>query len=125
MVRLAKRRRSLDELRLRLLQQGEQIAPPCRRKLTRLATSLRVAARSGRLTAHHQQRFAYLDGALRAFNPRAALARGYSIIRSSTTGRALNSSVGVVVGEHLEVVLAEGGLDVVVEQVQEHTEGRR
>ena len=48
---------------------------------------------------------------------RAALRRGYGIVRRAD-GVALRSAVGVQVGEGLEVLLAEGALEVRVEQVK-------
>ena len=50
-------------------------------------------------------------------SPRAALRRGYGIVRRAD-GVALRSAVGVQVGEGLEVLLAEGALEVRVEQVK-------
>ncbi len=90
MHRLALRQRALAKLRARLMRRGEW------------------------LTRQHSERLIRLDGMLRALNPTAALARGYSILRDPATGAAVVDAHAVADGQALEVLLARGTLDVEV-----------
>lgn len=64
-------------------------------------------------------RYARSATALRVLDPRAALGRGYAIVRAGPDGVALRRSTDVQPGETVSVVLAAGGLDCAVQTVHE------
>jgi exodeoxyribonuclease VII large subunit len=53
---------------------------------------------------------------LQALSPRATLGRGYAIVRAGTV--ALRDSATVAVGDRVEIELATGGLEALVEEVR-------
>ena len=114
MHRLALRQRALAGLRARLLRRGEALAGLPRQRLIRLETRLQGLGRSGRLMVDRRRRLERLDGTLRALSPTAALARGYSIVRDPSTGATIVDAASVTEGQGLEVLLAQGRLDVAV-----------
>ncbi|MBM4343272.1 MAG: exodeoxyribonuclease VII large subunit [Deltaproteobacteria bacterium] len=69
-----------------------------------------------RTLERRRQRIAQLTGVLRALSPRAALGRGYAIVRRPD-GTAVGSVAGVQVADHLELLLCDGSLGVQVEAV--------
>lgn len=116
--RLAARRRLLTELNARLHRRAALITGPRRQRLIRLSATLAAAGHSGRLTAERRQRLARLDATLRALSPRAALERGYAILRRPATGRALTRAGDAEPGELFDVLLGQGSLKVRVEQIE-------
>ena len=56
------------------------------------------------------------DGVLHAMNPTAILQRGYSITRTVPLGQIVTNSNTIVAGQLLEIQLANGQIDVVVQK---------
>jgi len=92
-LRLAQQQRRLDGLRMRLQRQGQP------------------------LLERRRQELAHKTAVLQAMSPRAALGRGYGIVRRPD-GAALASVDGVRPGARIEVLLADGSLDCLVEAVR-------
>ena len=92
--RLAQQQRRLDGLQGRLGRQAEVMVQRRRDGLERKSAILE------------------------AMNPRAALRRGYGILRQAGTGQALQSVAGVLPGTAIEVLLGDGALDCRVETVR-------
>lgn len=91
--RLDAQRRRLDALSARLLRQGEAIVQRRRDRLERVTQ------------------------VLQAISPRAALQRGFGIVRRPD-GSTLHATAGVHAGDVVEVLLHDGALDVRVEAVR-------
>ncbi len=92
--RLGQQQRNLDALQSRLAHLGAALLQRRRERLTRAT------------------------GLLQALSPRAALGRGYGIVRRAGSGKALQSVAGVAVGAVIEVLLHDGALDCTVDGVQ-------
>lgn len=109
--------RLLGQLRQRL-----NAAHPLRRlgqqqrKLDALQNKL--AHLGAALLQRRLERLRRATGLLQALSPRAALGRGYSIVRRAGSGEALQSVAGVAVGAVVEVLLHDGALDCTVNGVQ-------
>ena len=63
-----------------------------------------------------EQRFNAAQGLLRAMNPAAVLERGYSITRTVPQGKVVSDAATVSGGQPLEIQLARGRLEVVVQE---------
>ena len=114
MHRLALRQRNLAKLHGRLLRRGEALSSRPQRRLIHLETRLQSLGQGGRLLAERRRRLERLNDTLRALSPKAALARGYGIVRDPQTGAAVVDASAVADGQGLEVLLARGALEVVV-----------
>ncbi|MEE2643811.1 MAG: exodeoxyribonuclease VII large subunit [Myxococcota bacterium] len=123
---LAERRLQAARDRLRDLEVRLHRHDPLRRhealkaKLTGLTD--RLVGAPAVILRERAQRLEVLDRALHALSPLAILNRGYSLARHD--GHLLKNAAEVSVGDHLELVLAEGRLRVRVEEViaPEHTQ---
>jgi exodeoxyribonuclease VII large subunit len=91
--RLDAQRRRLDALAARLVRQGEGLVERRRERLDRVTQ------------------------VLQAMSPRAALQRGFGIVRRQD-GSTLHATAGVKPGEVFEVLLHDGALDVTVQTVR-------
>lgn len=80
--------------------------------LERLAARLQQAQQ--KQLNQYSERLGYLAATLNAVSPLATLERGYSIARD-TSGQVVKSVAAVERGERLELMLADGDLDCVVE----------
>jgi exodeoxyribonuclease VII large subunit len=58
-----------------------------------------------------------LLGKLEALSPFAVLQRGYSLVRDPKTGRVLTRASHFSLGQQAEVVLADGKLEVTINEV--------
>ncbi|MBR9982483.1 MAG: exodeoxyribonuclease VII large subunit, partial [Desulfatitalea sp.] len=67
----------------------------------------------------NKNRLAMGHTSLEALSPRAVLQRGYSITRRMDNQHIVMETNNVETGEHLEIVLAHGRLDVTVDRVKE------
>jgi len=63
-------------------------------------------------------RLAHLEGQLAALNPKRVLDRGYAILVVAETGSVVKRAAEVDAGEHLEAILAAGGLELTVDRVK-------
>lgn len=113
--RLAVQQRTLDGLRLRLQHQTD-LAAPLRRELEELTARLR--RHGDTLVDRRRETLGRQTQLLTALSPRAALRRGYAIVRQAQTGAALQLAAGVAVGVPVEVLLNDGSLDCRVEGVR-------
>lgn len=108
--RLARSRQRLAHLASRLAATGERLAARRRQQLA--AISLRLAHARPTLEAR-RTRLARIEASLKALDPRAALARGYALVRAPD-GQLVRSHRQLAIGMHLDLRFAEGGADVVV-----------
>jgi exodeoxyribonuclease VII large subunit len=60
-----------------------------------------------------------LEGKIKELGPYSVLERGYSITRKLPEKTALRSVTGVMAGDSVNIILAEGELDCLVEKVIE------
>jgi exodeoxyribonuclease VII large subunit len=114
-ARLAARRYDLDELETRLRRHS----PRTRIAERRLATDLLAERALTRLRHRLALRRAHLagrDAQLRALDPLAVLARGYSIIRNRTTGALVRRPDDVFPGAPIEVRVAGGQFAATVDR---------
>ena len=58
-----------------------------------------------------------LEGKIKELGPYSVLKRGYSITRKLPDKTALRSAAGIMAGDSVNVVLAEGEIDCIVEKV--------
>jgi len=58
-----------------------------------------------------------LDGKIKELGPYSVLKRGYSITRKLPDKTALRSATGVIAGDSVNIILAEGEIDCIVEKV--------
>ncbi|MBF0452321.1 MAG: exodeoxyribonuclease VII large subunit [Candidatus Magnetomorum sp.] len=65
----------------------------------------------------HQSRLNTLKGRLTALDPYAILKRGYSVTRSLPENEIVKHADSLHPGQHLEVMLASGCIDVIVERI--------
>jgi exodeoxyribonuclease VII large subunit len=135
--RLQDRAQRLDELDQRLRRALHQRLERERSRLANLDVRLRSHSPRRRLAAlaeHHaalnrrlhtalhqelntrRQRLAELGRALHAVSPLATLSRGYAIVRRPDSGAIVRRADQVTTGESLEVLLAEGRLQVRVDR---------
>ena len=113
---LAQRRRGLLGLEARLAPQN-----PFRRLAAdraRLGDLTKALIRSGQNNLRQSRaRFQALSGRLGDLSPLAVLNRGYALARHGPARKPLKSSAQTTPGESLNLLLAEGELDVVVKEV--------
>lgn len=131
---LERRMQRLDLLGRRLVHPAERLARS-RQRLAHLAS--RIAAAGDRLVTHRRQRLAdlrlrllhgrpnldarrtrveRLAAGLAALNPRAALARGYALVRT-TDGELVRSHRQLAGGMTLDLRFAEGGAEAIVSRI--------
>ena len=91
-----------------------------RRKLDNLTLRLRAAAAKG--ADRRRQRLQQQSAVLQALSPRAALGRGYAIVRRND-GTALQSVAGVRPADHLELLLRDGAIAAQVVAVRPEGDG--
>jgi exodeoxyribonuclease VII large subunit len=108
--RLARSRQRLAHLGSRLAATGERLAARRRQQLA--ALSLRLAHARPTLEAR-RTRLARIEASLKALDPRAALARGYALVRAPD-GQLVRSHHQLAIGMHLDLRFAEGGAGAVV-----------
>jgi len=113
-ARLARQQAALTRLRQRLLAAGPAAVARARKRQAIAQTRLLGVGRSGQLAATCRRKLATAHATLRALDPRAALGRGYSIVRDRQTGKAIRAAHEVAVGAELDVLLAAGQLEAVV-----------
>lgn len=112
------RRRKLEGL-ARRLQAADPVRQLAQRRRKLDALMLRLPAAMRQLLQRRRQRVTQDTKVLQALSPRAALGRGYGIVRRPD-GAALASVRGVQLGEGLEILLADGELAVRVATVIEN-----
>ncbi len=78
----------------------------------RLATAIRY-----HLTVY-QQRFSKNLRYLEALNPLATLARGYAVVKLHETDKIIRDASRLNIGDRVDIKLAKGGLDCVVEKIK-------
>ena len=83
-------------------------------KVSRLGERLRGAPRL--LLERRRSSLDQCGARLQALSPRATLDRGYAIVRAGP--QALRDAASVATGDRLQIELASGGLDAVVEEVR-------
>ena len=118
-LRVAKERRTLEELRRRLaaLHPRARLAAD-RARLETLRVRLVTAARAK--IADRRRAYAAAAGTLSALSPLRVLERGYAIARADD-GSVLSATDGVAAGARIEVLLSRGALDCRVESVRPAT----
>ena len=113
---LAERRRTLKGLDARLAPQN-----PFRRldaDRTRLRDLTRALIRAGQAgLLQSRNRFQTAAGRLGDLSPLAVLNRGYALARGGPDRRPLKSSSQTTPGDSINLLLAEGELDVIVKEV--------
>lgn len=110
------KRRSLLELSNRLAQRNPQAQlVRWRERLNRYADALRATIEFA--FEQYRRKMDLLAGKLEALSPFAVLQRGYAIVRDAKTGRVLTRTEHFEVGQEAEVVLADGKLEVTVNEV--------
>ncbi len=111
--RLSIARRRHEHLRNRL-QSSHPLAQLRRRRTTIVALQKRLARAGPTQLLAMQRRLLAAQATLKALNPRAALRRGYAIVRHGDTGEALRRADEVAVDHKVRIVLSEGELDAAV-----------
>ena len=91
-----------------------------RRRLEALQVRLRHAMHTRMTTT--RQHLAQKNAVLAALSPKAALQRGYGILRTPA-GNSINSVSDLAVGVQLQVVLADGYVGALVQEVHRDGEG--
>lgn len=130
----------LDELNNRLIRMMELSLSAQRARISSEGRSLLLYSPEKSITALTQtivfrrrifehmidkyikERFATLDlleGKIKELGPYSVLKRGYSITRKLPDKTALRSAAGVMAGDSVNIVLAEGEIDCLVEKVIE------
>lgn len=71
---------------------------------------------AGRILKDYRMALSLLDEKLKDLNPHAVLKRGYSITRILPGNKIIRDATEVNMGERVNVTLAEGGLDCLVEK---------
>ncbi|MCO4760455.1 MAG: exodeoxyribonuclease VII large subunit [Myxococcales bacterium] len=77
---------------------------------------------SGQVTTKHRAQLERMVTLLGALNPRAALGRGFSIVRAADTGAPLRDASDATIGQQLSIILARGALGVTVDQVHNESQ---
>ncbi len=113
--RLHRQRRQLDALALRLTQALPQSLRESGLRLDRL--SRRLAAASLAQQVNQRRRLELLQARLEGLDPQQVLARGFAWL-ADDRGRPLQSVQQVQPGQRLQARLADGRLQVQVEQVE-------
>lgn len=111
--RLARSRQRLDHLASRLAGAGERLAARRRQRLANMR--LRLAHAHPNLE-RHRTRLAHLAASLAALNPKAALARGYALVRTPD-GQLVRSHRQLAEGMALDLRFAEGGANALVSKI--------
>lgn len=112
--KLRHERNELHTLNLRLLRANPRVQNAHRRaELTDLVFRIQTAGRP--VLALRQAQFAELSARLHALSPLSILARGYAIVRSEDSGRALLCASETRAGDLLSILLHEGRLRARVE----------
>lgn len=114
---LAARRRRLDQAIAALRSALQRRLGAARAEHLASSSTLRGFGTSGALLHSHRRRLDRSAALLRGLDPRAALGRGYGIIRAPGAITAVTDAAQVAVGDQLAVVLARGSLDVRVDAV--------
>ena len=83
-------------------------------KISFLSRTLSTTA--ARVVKDHRMAFSLLDGKLKDLSPHAVLKRGYSITRILPDKKIIRDAAEVSMGERVNVTLAEGGLDCLIEK---------
>lgn len=113
---LVGRRKRLEQL-TRRLQQAHPLLRLGRQQQRVQGLAERLALLAPRLVAERRQRLGQATAMLQALSPRAALARGYGIVRRPD-GQPLGLAAAGKPGDQLEVLLADGALDCRVDAVR-------
>ena len=110
------KRRKLLEISNRLVQCSPQAQfVKWRERLHRYADALRAAIEVA--FGQYRRKMDLLIGKLEALNPFSVLQRGYALLRNPQTGQVLTRTDHFEVGQKAEVVLADGKLEVTVDEV--------
>ncbi len=110
------KRRKLLEISNRLVQCSPQAQlVRWRERLHRYADALRAAIEVA--FGQYRGKMDLLIGKLEALSPFSVLQRGYALLRDPQTGRVLTRTDYFEVGQKAEVVLADGKLEVTVDEV--------
>ena len=110
----AELRTSLEACRRRLALGVRGLVERDLARVARLGERLRGAPRL--LLERRRASLDHCGARLQALSPRATLDRGYAIVRSGS--EALRDASSVAVHDRIEIELASGGLDAVVEEVR-------
>lgn len=102
---------SLRQARLALIKALEQTAAEARGSVT--SSSERLHERIATIMANGRRRLQLKNQLIEAFNPAAALKRGYAIIRLQ--GKVVRSAADVRSGDVLTVTLADGTIKAITE----------
>jgi exodeoxyribonuclease VII large subunit len=110
-----RRRRLTAEGRALIFKSPAQICLSLKQKIgfQRRALNLTVWRR----LKDHQMALSLLEGKIRDLSPQAVLKRGYSITRKLPEKEILRGVSGVEKGDQVNVILAEGALDCLVEKI--------
>ncbi|MFN4180266.1 MAG: exodeoxyribonuclease VII large subunit [Armatimonadota bacterium] len=110
------KRRKLLEISNRLVQCSPQAQlVQWRERLHRYADALRAAIEVA--FGQYRRKVDLLVGKLEALSPFSVLQRGYALLRNPQTGQVLTRTDHFEVGQKAEVVLADGKLEVTVDEV--------
>jgi exodeoxyribonuclease VII large subunit len=114
---------SLSEQRSRISLEGRSLLLHSPGK--RISTLVQTIAFRRRIFEHMIDKYVkekhtilnLLDGKIKELGPYSVLKRGYSITRKMPDKTALRSATGVMAGDSVNVILAEGEIDCIVEKV--------
>jgi len=112
-ARLARSRQRLDHLATRLAAACDRLAARRRQRLTTLRLRLAQARPNLELRRTKLER---LSASLTALNPRAALARGYVLVRDPA-GQLVRSHRQLTAGMALSLRFADGGAEALVSKI--------
>jgi exodeoxyribonuclease VII large subunit len=137
--RLRQQQQRLDGLDLRLLRSMQTRLAERRREITVQSRHLQAHSPTRRLAQlkqrlaglpqrlqqawshHHRRRLEHLAAAARELNavsPLATMHRGYAVLRRPEDGRVITQVAQVTPGERVEARLADGALDLTIEQIK-------
>lgn len=115
-TRVEAMKRKLLEISNRLNQRSPHaLLVRWRERLRRYADALRTSTEVA--FGKHRRKLDLLAGKLEALSPFAVLQRGYALVRDPKTGQVLTRAGSFEVGQKAEVVLADGKLEVTVDEV--------
>lgn len=116
--RLERQRQRLGHLQhSKIFRQPTDLTDRRRMDLDRSVQALRQVMQRRMSQTEHQ--FSILAGKLDALSPLKVLARGYGVVSSAATGRALLSTALVNVGDQVDIWLSDGVLNCDVRQVSD------
>lgn len=117
---VARQQQRVDYLAVRLQSALAGLPQLIRQRTDTAAQRMALAVRQ-RLDGHRQA-LRHMEAQLRILNPRAVLARGYSLTRLAD-GRLLRSAAAVAPGTRLETEVADGIVNSTVDPAKGHDDG--